>query len=301
MKSPAFQYYPRDFLSDPKVAPMSNTEVGIYWRLLSYAWLDEGISTDLNDLALLVHESKPTFAKAWKRVGQCFEIRNGRYVNPRQERDRADQTAYREMKSARGKAGSAKRWSHGGSIVEASPSDNTGYRESIAEASLSISRTDASAIQQAMLGDNSASASATAVTKFASLTPSREAAAKDGGVEFATWFVDGGLAAGAIPPDRRLDVALEVSKQSLDDARALLTSYGREECERRAARFFALKSRREIKRNATISALRECWDWDAIAGVTAPPREEKKPPITAAGRRMIEQFERVAAEKKASA
>ena len=38
--SPAFQFYPRDFLSDAKVAAMTNEQVGCYWKLICYCWIE---------------------------------------------------------------------------------------------------------------------------------------------------------------------------------------------------------------------------------------------------------------------
>ena len=50
-KSPAFQFYPKDFLADSNVARMSNTEVGIYTRLLCYCWLEGALPLETEALA----------------------------------------------------------------------------------------------------------------------------------------------------------------------------------------------------------------------------------------------------------
>ena len=39
-KPPAFQFYPKDFLSDINVSVMSMEERGIYITLLSHCWLE---------------------------------------------------------------------------------------------------------------------------------------------------------------------------------------------------------------------------------------------------------------------
>ena len=45
-KSPAFQFYARDFLADMKVQLMSMEQRGMYITLLSYAWIENGIPND---------------------------------------------------------------------------------------------------------------------------------------------------------------------------------------------------------------------------------------------------------------
>ena len=110
VKAPAFQFYPRDFVSDPKVAAMTNAEVGIYIRLLCYAWLDEGLPHDFEALARMVGETLPSFEKAWKRIGPCFEIVGDRIIQPRLERTRIEQSEYRERRSQAGKSGALGRW-----------------------------------------------------------------------------------------------------------------------------------------------------------------------------------------------
>ena len=110
VKAPAFQFYPRDFVSDPKVAAMTNAEVGIYIRLLCYAWLDEGLPYDFEALARMVGETLPSFEKAWKRIGPCFEIVGDRIIQPRLERTRIEQSEYRERRSQAGKSGALGRW-----------------------------------------------------------------------------------------------------------------------------------------------------------------------------------------------
>lgn len=101
---------------------MTNAEVGIYIRLLCYAWLDEGLPTDHDELATMARESRSTFEKAWKRVGRCFEIVDDRLVQPRLERVRAEQREYRDRQSQAGRAGAEKRWrADGDPIVSPSP------------------------------------------------------------------------------------------------------------------------------------------------------------------------------------
>lgn len=46
IKSPAFQFYPKDWISDAKVCELSLEEEGAYIRLLSHCWLEGSIPAD---------------------------------------------------------------------------------------------------------------------------------------------------------------------------------------------------------------------------------------------------------------
>ncbi len=110
-KSPAFQFYPGDFLSDPKVQAMTTEEVGAYCLLLFQAWIDNGLPNDLVQIARRARLSASKFARVWPIVKHCWiESENGRLVNPRMERERAFQALNRDrLRSMAEKAASA-RW-----------------------------------------------------------------------------------------------------------------------------------------------------------------------------------------------
>jgi uncharacterized protein YdaU (DUF1376 family) len=91
-KSPAFQFYPGDFLSDPNVAAMSTEAQGAYVRLLCFAWLDGSIPADTALLAPMCGLTHEAFTKAWAVVQRCWTASStDRLVNPRMERERAFQ------------------------------------------------------------------------------------------------------------------------------------------------------------------------------------------------------------------
>lgn len=99
-KSPAFQFYPSDFLGDDRVARMTYTEIGIYTVLLSRAWLAGGLPTDVGEIAKMLKLPPPRFRKLWAGVlSECFTVKNGRLVNPRQEKERQKQADYRRRQS----------------------------------------------------------------------------------------------------------------------------------------------------------------------------------------------------------
>jgi uncharacterized protein YdaU (DUF1376 family) len=106
-RPPAFLFYPRDFLADARVELLTLEQTGAYMRLLCYAWLERGLAADPIVLARLVHVAPSEFdARIWPAIAPCFEIVDGRLVQPRLERTRqAQQTA-----SAQATAAAFRRW-----------------------------------------------------------------------------------------------------------------------------------------------------------------------------------------------
>lgn len=148
-KAPAFQFYPKDFLSDSNVLRMSMEARGVYITLLSLAWLDGAVPVEPSELARLVNLPDKQFAKVWPSVRVCFQERDGQLIQPRLEAERAKQADYRRRQSDRGASGADQRWrKHGASMAQASQDDGA----SIAEAS---QRHSSSGHPQAMPSDGS--------------------------------------------------------------------------------------------------------------------------------------------------
>lgn len=106
-RSPAFQFYPRDFLSSSKVDQMSMAERGVYWTLISRCWLDEGLPTEMRELAGMVRMKTPQFEKMWTegQLGRCFYEKSGRYQHARLDRELKAQADYRKRQSVNGAKG----------------------------------------------------------------------------------------------------------------------------------------------------------------------------------------------------
>jgi|SRR5262245_23766933 len=121
-KSPAFQFYPRDFLTDVHVVAMSNAERGMYMTLLCHCWLEGSLPADPRVLAKLVNEPLDRFREAWHgAIKVCFStapaelpIRSstgsstgtcGRLVQKRLETERERQVAFREKQARNGRLG----------------------------------------------------------------------------------------------------------------------------------------------------------------------------------------------------
>lgn len=100
-KSPAFQFYPKDFLTDSRVRYMSMTERGIYITLLSMCWTDDGLPSDLVKLAHDCGMKAGQFQRLWDSgvLHECFYEKNGRLYNPRLDKERKIQSEYRRRQT----------------------------------------------------------------------------------------------------------------------------------------------------------------------------------------------------------
>jgi uncharacterized protein YdaU (DUF1376 family) len=110
--SPAFQFYPRDWLSDSKVLSMTASERGIYITLLCFCWLDKTIPDDIPQLAQLCGISVAEMEASWPAVKRCFKKANptGRLYNKRLAQERKAQKQRTASHSAAGEKGAKKRW-----------------------------------------------------------------------------------------------------------------------------------------------------------------------------------------------
>lgn len=109
---PAFQYYPKDFISDDKVAPMNLKEVGAYWLLLSYCWTENGLKNDQDYLKGLC-KNDSEWEQIWKKISKCFyskKNKNNRLFNRRLDEERKKQNEFKEKMTESGKIGAEKRW-----------------------------------------------------------------------------------------------------------------------------------------------------------------------------------------------
>lgn len=111
-RAPAFQFYPKDFLTDSNVVVMSLAERGAYITLICQCWLDGTLPSDVPRLARLCGSPLTAFRKIWPALSPCFrEARRGsdRLIHPRLERERHKQAEFREEQSRKGRASAAAR------------------------------------------------------------------------------------------------------------------------------------------------------------------------------------------------
>ena len=105
---PAFQFYPKDFLTDSKVVRMSNTEVGIYMRLLCYCWLDGDLPLETEALASMARTPIKQFTKLWEHsiVKTCFHLgEDGRLHQKRLDAEREKQQDFKRRQGDNGRLG----------------------------------------------------------------------------------------------------------------------------------------------------------------------------------------------------
>ena len=107
-KSPAFQFYPKDWLSDELVRRMSHTEKGIYIDLLSVCWVEQSLPADTEHLAQIIGMTPQRFLKLWTHsvLQQCFFVNgDGRLHHKRLDAERQKQENYRRRQSDNGSKG----------------------------------------------------------------------------------------------------------------------------------------------------------------------------------------------------
>ena len=95
---------------------MDNQSVGVYVRLLCYAW-EEPLPTDMEELAALVGETPKKFEKIWPRVKKCFTETADGFVNPRLEQERTKQQLRRKQQSDAGKKAMANRYQKPNAVI----------------------------------------------------------------------------------------------------------------------------------------------------------------------------------------
>ncbi len=90
---PYFKWYPGDAEGDDFYSlTLTNEELGIYHRLLNRAWMNDGITADLDVLAAFCRMSRDRFDEAWKKISKRWVVSprdESKLVNPRQEEERA--------------------------------------------------------------------------------------------------------------------------------------------------------------------------------------------------------------------
>jgi len=103
-KPPAFQFYPKDWLSDINVMTMTPTQRGGYIQLLCYMWLNEEccLPDQEEDLIALSNISSTDL----KIVLKCFQKKNGKIFHKRLIKELKKQKDY----SGAMKKNAEKRW-----------------------------------------------------------------------------------------------------------------------------------------------------------------------------------------------
>lgn len=112
-RRPAYLWYPKDYLSDENVAPMTLEEEGAYRRLLDFCWLHGSLPGAMAKLGAMCKVDGKRMAELWPAIRPCFRrhpTRRGRWIHPRLQTDREELEARRKERSESGKKGAAARW-----------------------------------------------------------------------------------------------------------------------------------------------------------------------------------------------
>lgn len=117
--APAFQFYPKDFLTDSHVLAMSLQERGAYITLLCSCWLEGSLSSDPPTLAKLLGIPLSAFRKFWPAIKPCFrETDDGRLSQKRLDVEREKQARFRRRQSDKGIASAAAKVNRGATTVQ---------------------------------------------------------------------------------------------------------------------------------------------------------------------------------------
>lgn len=108
-KPPACLFYWNDFVAD--TIEWEAAAVGAYVRLLASEWMNGSIPIDTKSLAWIAHLSHTEFERLWNESirFKFVSIQDGRLINPRMEREREKQEAYRNQRVMAGRASGAAR------------------------------------------------------------------------------------------------------------------------------------------------------------------------------------------------
>ena len=119
---PAFLMYAGDFLSDENVMAMDNRAVGVYAKLICFAWMECGVPDDPDMLRRMVKETETQWPDIWEQIKRCFsdaqalvkrgiskaQVRPGRLYLFRLETERARQEELKERYVSAGRKGGLK-------------------------------------------------------------------------------------------------------------------------------------------------------------------------------------------------
>jgi len=129
-KSPAFQFYPADYLSDMNTIAFTAEQDGHYLRLLCICWLEGFIPAEHDKVRRLLKDGDTIDQQALIDVLSCFKLNmvSKTYSHSRLDKERKKQFEWRKKSSAGGKASALiKRTLNGGNgasrVVE--PKGNT--------------------------------------------------------------------------------------------------------------------------------------------------------------------------------
>ena len=147
-KSPAFQFYPADYLSDMNTIAFTAEQDGHYIRLLCICWLEGEIPFDMDKIRSLLKGSSTISDETLNPVLQCFKLNEKKNVifHPRLLKEKKKQSDWAKKCSAGGKAsGRTRRGLNGSkgssSVVELNSNTMSSSSSSSSSSSLNLKST----------------------------------------------------------------------------------------------------------------------------------------------------------------
>lgn len=111
--SPAFQFYPKDYLGDKNTIPMNTVEHGAYCLLWMHCWQEDGLTDDIQELADMAKLSIEDFTPIWeRRIKKCFiwDDKKKLFFHPRLLKEIKKQKSWKKENSERGRKAALSRW-----------------------------------------------------------------------------------------------------------------------------------------------------------------------------------------------
>lgn len=106
-KAPAYQWYPKDYISDSAVMAMTLEAQGLYRFLLDVCWLDGGLPMRSHELWRIGRcDSLEHFEQLWPAIAPKFYEKDGKYQNRRLDEERKKQANNRKQRQL----AAEKRW-----------------------------------------------------------------------------------------------------------------------------------------------------------------------------------------------
>ncbi|MEJ7737436.1 MAG: DUF1376 domain-containing protein [Chitinophagaceae bacterium] len=106
MKSPAFQFYPGDWLGSTKISLMTPEQEGAYIRLLCHMWGQDDCSLPKDDTML---SKLSRLEEKWNEnkeiILKCFSEKNGKIFNKRLSDEKKKQNKFRQKQASNGSKG----------------------------------------------------------------------------------------------------------------------------------------------------------------------------------------------------
>ena len=135
--APAYQFYPKDMISDPTIAALSLEEFGLFLRLCCYLWLEENFIFNVKKIAKLLRITPKKFQNLFEPMKEIFEISDGIIRYQKLEDERRKQANWRAKSIAGGLKSAEIRRKGGSQMVETvvQPNGNIASSSSIAFAS----------------------------------------------------------------------------------------------------------------------------------------------------------------------